>query len=155
LKDARNANLKKKLPIVLFSGEKYFNVNQVINSQTDRFITNKKSKAAPPEVKSLQKSKHPAQIMIFGLVASNGLKMAPVFFESGFRMGAKDYLELILKSHVLPWINFPNNKNVVLIRPELAEREHKFLAKRCLASQFARFESPGFLSLCVCSVKGL
>jgi hypothetical protein len=76
----------------LFSDEKYFNVNQVINSQTDRFITNKKAKNAPPEVKSLQKSKHPAQIMMFGLVASNGIKMPPVFLESGFRMGAKDYL---------------------------------------------------------------
>jgi hypothetical protein len=81
----------------LFSDEKYFNVNQVINSRTDRFITNKKAKDAPPEVKSLQKSK---QIMMFGLIASNGIKMLPVFFESGFRMGAKDYLELILKSHV-------------------------------------------------------
>jgi hypothetical protein len=141
------ANLKKKLPIILVSDEKYFNVNQVINSRTDRFITNKKAKDAPPEVKYLQKSK---QIMMFGLIASNGIKI-----ESGFRMGAKDYLELILKSHVLPWINFPNNENVVLIRPELAAREHKFLAKRCLASQFARFESPGFLSLCVCSFKGL
>jgi hypothetical protein len=30
----------------LFSGEKYFNVNQVISSQTDRYITNKKAKAA-------------------------------------------------------------------------------------------------------------
>jgi hypothetical protein len=71
------ANLKKKLPIVLFSDEKYFNVNQVISSRTDRFITNKKAKDAPPEVKSLQKSN---QIMMFGLIASNGLKMAPVFF---------------------------------------------------------------------------
>jgi hypothetical protein len=78
------ANLKKRSPIILFSDEKYFNVDQVINSRTDRFITNKKAKDTPPEVKSVQKSKHPAQIMMFCLVASKGLKMPPVFFRSGF-----------------------------------------------------------------------
>ncbi len=33
-------------------------------------------------------------------------------------MGAKDYLEQILKSHVLPWIqiNFSNNEDVVLMQ---------------------------------------
>ena len=41
-------------------------------------------------------------IMMFGLVASNGLKMDPVYLPIGLRMGAKDYLELVLKPHVLP-----------------------------------------------------
>jgi transposase len=112
------AILKKKTPIILFSDEKYFSVDQKFNSRTDRFITKKKVKDVADSIKSIQKSKHPAQVMMFGLVSSNGLKMPPVFLESGFRMGAKEYLNRILIPHVLPWIkaNFPNNDNVIFMQ---------------------------------------
>ena len=68
--------------------------------------------------KSVQNSKHPAMIMMFGLVASNGLKMDPVYLPIGLRMGAKDYLEWVLKPHVLPWIqdNFDDDDNMVLMQ---------------------------------------
>jgi hypothetical protein len=112
------AILKKKTPIILFSDEKYFSVDQKFNSRTDRFITKKKVKDVADSIKSIQKSKHPAQVMMFGLVSSNGLKMPPVFLKSGFRMGAKEYLNRILIPHVLPWIkaNFPNNNNVIFMQ---------------------------------------
>jgi inhibitor of nuclear factor kappa-B kinase subunit alpha len=112
------AILKKKTPVILFSDEKYFTVDPVLNSRTDRFITKKKAKDTPAAIRSVQKSKHPAQVMMFGLVSSNGLKMPPVFLKSGFRMGAREYLDKILIPHVLPWIqmNFPNNNNVILMQ---------------------------------------
>jgi hypothetical protein len=56
--------------------------------------------------------------MMFGMVASNGLKMPPVFLKQGLRMGAKEYLEEILQPHVLPWIqkNFPDLSEVVFMQ---------------------------------------
>ena len=110
--------LKKKTHILLFVDEKYFTVDQVINSRTDRFITKKRVRDVPDAIWSVQKSKHPVQIMMFGLVSSNGLKMPPVFLESGFRLGAKDCLDRILIPHVLPWVkaNFKNNENVVFVQ---------------------------------------
>ena len=61
--------LKKNTPIILFSDKKYFTVDQVSNSRTDRYITKKRSKDVPDHIKTIKKSKHPAQVMVFGLVA--------------------------------------------------------------------------------------
>jgi transposase len=110
--------LKKKTPIILFTDEKYFTVDPITNSRTSRYIAKGRAKDVPDHVKSVQNTKHPAQIMMFGLVASNGLKMDPVYLPIGLRMGAKDYLELVLKPHVLPWIqeNFDDDDNVVLMQ---------------------------------------
>ena len=110
--------LKKKTPIILFTDEKYFTVDPIINSRTNRYIAKGRAKDAPDHVRSVQNTKHPAQIMMFGLVASNGLKMDPVYLPIGLRMGAKDYLELVLKAHVLPWIqaNFDDTQNAVLMQ---------------------------------------
>ena len=43
--------------------------------------------------------------------------MDPVYLPIGLRMGAKEYLELILEAHVFLWIqsNFNNTRNVVLM----------------------------------------
>ena len=54
---------------------------QVSNSRNDRYITKKRSKDVPHHIKTIQKSKHPAQTLVFRLVASNGPKMPPVFLE--------------------------------------------------------------------------
>ena len=112
------AILKKKKQVILFSDEKYFSVDQVSNSRTDRFITNLRLEDVPDHVRAVQKAKHPAQIMMFGLVASNGLKMPPVFMAKGMRMGSKEYLEEVLIPHVKPWIdaNFPDATNVVFMQ---------------------------------------
>jgi inhibitor of nuclear factor kappa-B kinase subunit alpha len=110
--------LKRNTPIILFSDEKYFTVDPVSNSRIDRFITKKRAKDVPDSIRSVQKAKHPAQVMMFGLVASDGKKMPPVFLESGFRMGAKEYLNRILITHVLPWIqeNFSDSDNIVFMQ---------------------------------------
>lgn len=49
------------------------------------------------------KTKHLASIMMLGIVASNGVKMPPVFWPEGYRLNAADYIE-ILKTKVIPWI---------------------------------------------------
>lgn len=110
--------LKKKTPNILFSDEKYFTVDPVSNSRHNRFITKQRTEEVPEAIRISQKSKHPAAVMVFGLVASNGLKMPPVFLPTGFRMGAREYLEQILKAHVLPWVraNFDKDEDVILMQ---------------------------------------
>ncbi len=110
--------IKKKMPVILFSDEKYFTVDPIQNSRTDRYISTLRVEDVPDNIKTKFKTKHPSQVMVFGLVASNGLKMDPVFLPSGFRMGAVDYLEKILKPHVFNWIqtNFMEDQNYVFMQ---------------------------------------
>ena len=79
--------LKEKMPILLFSDEKY------LTAETDRFIAKKNAKEVPEAVRSAQKSKHSEQVKVFGLIASSGEKMLPIFLKIGLWMGAKQYLD--------------------------------------------------------------
>ena len=90
--------------IILFRNEKYFTVNPIINSRTCKYIAKGRAKDASDHVRLVQTSKCPTQIMMFGLVASNDLKRHPVFLPIGLQMAAKEYLELMLNTHVLLWI---------------------------------------------------
>ena len=87
--------------LILFSDEKYFTVNPIINSRTCLYIAKGRAKDASYHVRLVQTSKCPTQIMMFGLVASNDLKRHPVFLPIGLQMVAKEYLELMLNVHVL------------------------------------------------------
>lgn len=48
-------------------------------------------------------TKHPASVMMLFVGASNGEKMPPVWFESGYRLTEADY-RVILAMEVLPWM---------------------------------------------------
>ena len=99
-------------------------------------------------------TKHASQVMVFGLVASNGLKMPPVFLPSGFRMGAKEYSDKVLRPHVLPWVqaDFGNNQNKVPMQSKVpcytansvqkVTREHQLLGKG-FGTLLTRLESSG------------
>lgn len=107
--------LKKEKMIILFSDEKLFSIDAVSNSRTDRFISSKKVEDVPEKVKFKFQTKHPAGVMMFGLVASNGLKMPPVFIDTGVKINTEVYIG-ILKDRVLPWVkdNFSEDQYVVL-----------------------------------------
>ena len=107
--------LKKGKIIILFSDEKLFSIDAVSNSRTDRFISAKKLEDVPEKVKFSFQTKHPAGVMIFGLMASNGLKMPPVFIDAGVKINTEVYIG-ILKDKVLPWVkaNFSADQYVVL-----------------------------------------
>ena len=100
--------LKKKKPTILFISEKYFMVDTVAP-------LNLNNKRDVPE----HDSKCPSQIMVFGLVASDGRKMPPVFLPYGLKMVAKDYITLVLKDHVLPWVqaNFGDSDEYIFRNP--------------------------------------
>lgn len=94
--------------IIFFTDEKVFTIDSTSNSRHDRYISKERPDNVPDNVKYTFRSKHPASVMVFGLVASDGKKMPPVFIQSGMRINAEMYLE-ILRNHVKPWIeaNYP------------------------------------------------
>ena len=71
--------MKEKMPIILVKGKKYFTLNPNINSHTNRYIAQGRTKDALDHVRLVQNTKPHAQIMMLGLVYINGLKMAPVY----------------------------------------------------------------------------
>ena len=95
--------LKKKHTIIVFSDAKMSTIDPVSNTRTDRFIALKKIEDVLENVKFKFTIKHPAGIMVFEAVASNGLKMPPVFIKAGLKVITEVYMN-ILKDHVLPWM---------------------------------------------------
>ena len=84
--------------IIFFSDEKTFTVDPVINKQNNRVVC---FEDTPSELRYVSRTKHPASVMMLGVVASTGQKMPPIWFDAGYRLNAADYLE-ILKTKVLP-----------------------------------------------------
>ena len=66
------------------------------------------------DVKDTLRTKHPAQVIVLGVVASNGKKMPKLFFKAGERRGAETYYK-VLRYHVLPWMkaNYPEVRRSV------------------------------------------
>ncbi len=85
-------------PVTIFSDKKIFTVDQAYNRRNDRVILDQGETPTP-----VNRTKHPASVMVLGVVASNGKKCPPIFIESGVRITADIYIDL-LKTKVLPWI---------------------------------------------------
>ncbi|KAF2361274.1 hypothetical protein FHG87_007967 [Trinorchestia longiramus] len=65
------------------------------------------------EVKGTFGTEHPAQVMAFGVVISNGKKMSMYFYKSGEKVEGDAYYKT-LRYHVLPWVkaNYPEGNSV-------------------------------------------
>jgi hypothetical protein len=87
----------------IFSDKKIFTVDQVYNRRNDRVIVDQGTPATP-----VNKTKHPASVMVLGIVASDGKKPPPIFVPAGVKINTEAYLEL-LDRHLLPWLrkNYP------------------------------------------------
>ena len=94
--------------VKVFSDEKIFTVDAVVNRRNNRYLA-----GSIAEVKGSFQTKHPAQVMVLGVVASDGKKMPPYFFKPGERVGADVYYK-VLRYNVLPWLktNYPKGKYV-------------------------------------------
>ncbi len=86
--------------IIIFSDEKTFTVDLVFNRQNDQVVS---FGNLADEHRYVSTTKHPASVMMLGLVASNGAIMDPVWFSEGYRLTADAYVK-ILATKVLPWI---------------------------------------------------
>lgn len=94
--------------VKIFSDKKIFTVDQVFNRRNDRYIA-----ASTKEVKGVYRTKHPAQVMVLGVLASDGKRMPPIFFKDGEKVTTDVYYR-VLRFNVLPWIkaNYPQGNYV-------------------------------------------
>lgn len=84
--------------IRFFSDEKIFVVDSKINRRNDRWLCQD-----PKEVPVKMTTKHPASLMVLGVVSSLGHVMPPHFFLKGESVNANTYLK-VLQEVVKPWI---------------------------------------------------
>ena len=92
----------------IFSDEKCFTVDQARNCHNDRYLAD-----SPASVPPINRTKHPASVMMLGVVGSDGKKMDPYWFPKGIRVGTKEYL-VSMKLVVEPWLrrNYPGGNYV-------------------------------------------
>ena len=79
--------------IIIFSDEKTFTVDPVVNKQNERVVSFGKDIS---EVCNVSTAKHPASVMMLGVVTSNREKMPPVWLDVGYRLTAADYKDILV-----------------------------------------------------------
>ena len=77
------------MPIILVKDKKYFTLNPNINSHTNRYIAQGRTKDALDHVRLIQNTKPLAQIMIFRLVSIKGRKWTLCTYQLGSGWGPK------------------------------------------------------------------
>ena len=105
---------KKKRVVILFTDEKVFTVDAVSTSRNNRYISSKDASEVPNNIKHSFKTKHPAGVMTFGLVASDGKKMPLVFIKNGQKIDSREYIR-ILEKKVKPWIKSNYSPDVKVV----------------------------------------
>ncbi len=73
----------------IFSDKEIFTVNQNHNCLNDRWIAIDRS-----DIKGIYKTKHPQQVMVLGIIASNGKRMPPIF-NSTERLNKEKYYSIL------------------------------------------------------------
>ncbi|QQP48703.1 Transposable element tcb2 transposase [Caligus rogercresseyi] len=89
--------------VKIFSDKKIFTVDQIYNRRNDQWLWK-----TIEEVQGVYRTKHPAQTMVFGVVASDRKKMPPFFFKAGENICKETYYK-VLRYTVLSWLkaNYP------------------------------------------------
>ena len=97
--------LLKKNPfiVMIFSDEKIFTVDAVLNRRNDRYIAE-----STAEVKETFRTKHPSQVIPFRVVASDGKTIPIKFYKTDEKINVETYYKT-LRYQVLPWLktNYP------------------------------------------------
>ena len=83
-------------------------LDQVVNRRNDRYLA-----WSVEEVQGIYRTKHPAQVMVLGVVALDGKEMDPYFFKPDDKINARCYVS-VLRTNILPWIhaNYPGRQYV-------------------------------------------
>ncbi len=110
----------------IFSDKKMWTVDQARNRQNDRYLA-----FCVDEVPPINSQKHPASAMMLGVVASDGKKMKPFWFEKGLKVNTEVYLD-VLKTVVKPWLdeNYPDG-NYVWQQDSAPSHKSKIVQKWC------------------------
>ena len=93
-----------KSTILIFSDKKMWTVDEATGNKW--CVVQKGEEAIP-----INQTKHPAGVMMLGVVGSDGQKMPPYFFKCGLKIGGPEY-RWVLGHIVIPWIKatYPDKK---------------------------------------------
>lgn len=83
----------------LWTDEKLFTVEQVVNKQNDRILASSLPGASD---RAIKRSSHPASVMVWGGVTAR-YKTPLVFVNPGVKINKEYYIDSILESVVKPW----------------------------------------------------
>lgn len=102
--------------VIIFSDEKLFSVDRRAHRRNTRFLgpaSPADARKLPPGDRFVYKTKHPASVMMLGVVASDGKRMPAVFIPNGTSVTSAVYIDL-LKTKVIPWLweNYPDGQFV-------------------------------------------
>lgn len=86
---------------IVFSDEKVFTVDPVLNRHNDRILAFNMQQAITGG-KFVGKTAHPQSIMVWGAITSDG-KSPLVFVDQGVKINKEVYLKIILKDALKPW----------------------------------------------------
>ncbi|CAO4377463.1 unnamed protein product [Caenorhabditis nigoni] len=87
--------------VTVFSDEKLFTVEAEFNPQNHRVLAHDIQDASD-KGKTIHRTSHPASVMVFGAICSNG-KCPLVSVDKGVKINKEYYVEEILEKHLLPW----------------------------------------------------
>ncbi|QQP54134.1 Putative transposable element, partial [Caligus rogercresseyi] len=93
-------NMKSNVDRILIFPMRKLYSGSVFNRKNDRYISHNGHVGSE---KYVSMTKHPASIMMLGVVGSDGKAMPPVFFQEGYMLTSEDYIK-VLKTQVVPWI---------------------------------------------------
>lgn len=96
---ARHA--RSELNNLVFSDEKIFTVQQIVNKQNDRVYLKDRSSIGNEHLLAFRKQK-PASLMVWAAITRNG-RSPLVFVPEGCKINAQVYRELILEGALEPW----------------------------------------------------
>ena len=94
----KNGNNSNKLKI--FSDEKLFVIDAKFHRQNDQYLSKVPMKLVEPRVKYNSMCKHPAKVMVLGIIVSDGKKCDPIFIDQTICMDSNMYQNL-LRSYFL------------------------------------------------------
>ena len=87
--------------VLVWSAEKIFTVQVVVNSQNDRVYAHR-AQHLPEGCRTHFRRQKPAGVMVWAAVASDGSKSPFVFIQEGVKVNSQVYLQM-LEEKVLPW----------------------------------------------------
>ena len=129
--------LKSKSPstVIIYADKKMFTVDQAYNRRNDRVVVD-----VDAEVTPVMTTKHPAGVMMLGVIASDGEKMPPHFFPSGLKINTEVYMR-VLRTKVKPWVEATYPEKDVIWQQDSALPHGAKLTQAWLAKNL-----PGFWS---------
>jgi hypothetical protein len=128
-------NAKK---VRIFSDEKLFCVDPVLNRRNSRYISAERVENVPSSVKFSPATKMPQKIMMLGVISSDGKKCPPIFINSNEKINAERYCQL-LRDHVIPWIKATYKKGTFVFQQDGAPAHAAKTTQQLLAEELGSF----------------